>query len=280
MHKEKLSLPNLHVTREEAYQKIQAQIDAGQKLQDSQIGSERELKEIRDRASQWATYNETLLLALFDNSLLLNQYKEFCKPLRTTRPLTLRERIDWYKNDMRKRINSLKGILKQLELINELPIKSTYTTSPEQITEGNNEVFIVHGHDKAVKSEISSFVKQLGFKPIILDEQPGSGQTIIEKFEEYAGNVCFAIVLLTPDDIGSLKDEQNNPNPRARQNVIFEMGYFLKGLGRGRVCLMCKEKVEVPSDLAGVEYISLDPNDNWKRKLVREMEAARIPVEK
>ena len=106
--------------------------------------------------------------------------------------------------------------------------------------------FIVHGHDQTVKSEVARFVEKFELVVTILDEKPGGGRTIIEKFEKYASNAAFAIVLLTPDDVGAPKDRQDDLKPRARQNVIFEIGYFFKGLGRGRVCAMSKEEVEFP----------------------------------
>lgn len=145
-----------------------------------------------------------------------------------------------------------------------------------------NEVFIVHGHDTAAKIEVARFVEKLVLtrQVTILDEKPGRGMTIIEKFEEYASNAGFAIVLLTPDDVGAAKDKRDDLKPRARQNVIFEMGYFVKGLGRGRVCAMSTEEVEIPSDLAGVEYIHLDSNGGWKLNLVKELDAAGIAVDK
>lgn len=157
---------------------------------------------------------------------------------------------------------------------------NTENQSLPNLVANGNEVFIVHGHDTTAKNGVARFVEKLGLEATILDEKPGGGRTIIEKFEDHASNAGFAIVLLTPDDVGAAKDKRDNLNPRARQNVIFEMGYFVKGLGRGRVCAMSTEEVELPSDLAGVEYIHLDPYGGWGRKLVKELEAAGIAVDK
>ena len=137
----------------------------------------------------------------------------------------------------------------------------------------------MHGHDRAVKSEVARFVEKLGLKVTILEEKPGGGRTIIEKFERYASNAGFAIVLLTPDDVGAPKDRQEYLKPRARQNVIFEIGYFFKGLGRGRVCAMSTEDVEFPSDLNGVSYVPLDSENGWKLKLFQEMKDVELPVD-
>ncbi|HEX4951315.1 MAG TPA: nucleotide-binding protein, partial [Blastocatellia bacterium] len=133
------------------------------------------------------------------------------------------------------------------------------------------EVFIVHGHDDAAKLAVARFIEQLGLKPIILHEQANRGSTtVIEKLERHS-NVPFAIVLLTPDDIGAQKSNSSNLTPRARQNVILELGYFLGKLGRGRVCSLYKEGVEIPSDIFGVLYMPLDPRDGWKLPLAKEL---------
>ena len=159
---------------------------------------------------------------------------------------------------------------------------NTENQSLPNLVANGNEVFIVHGHDTEAKSKVARFVENLVLtrQVTILDEKPGGGRTIIEKFENYASNAGFAIVLLTPDDVGAAKDKLDELKPRARQNVIFEMGYFVKGLGRGRVCAMSTEEVELPSDLAGVEYIHLDPYGGWKLKLVTELKEAGIAVDK
>jgi predicted nucleotide-binding protein len=107
---------------------------------------------------------------------------------------------------------------------------------------------------------------------IILSEQPDQGRTIIEKFEECAADVGFAVVLLTRDDLGAAATAPASAS-RARQNVLFELGYFA---GRGRACLMRKGSVEIPSDLHGVIYTGMDAADGWKLRLVQELKAAKL----
>lgn len=273
MNTEKQSLPNLVVSINEASEKIQARIDKGQEILDLPIPSilsESKLEGAKAEYSNWSAYNLTLLSRLFDNSAMADRYDSVHGGRSYADP-TLVQQIKWYRKEVTEKINCLKSILGELELIPE--------RIPGSSSANSNEVFIVHGHDRAAKSEVARFVEKLGLKVTILDEQPGGGKTIIEKFEKYASNAGFAIVLLTPDDVGAAKDKRDNLNPRARQNVIFEMGYFVKGLGRGRVCAMSTEEVEIPSDLAGVEYIHLDGYDGWKSKLARELEAAGISID-
>jgi len=142
----------------------------------------------------------------------------------------------------------------------------------------NQKVFIVHGHDEAAKEAVSRFIEKLGFTAIILHEQPNAGLTVIEKFEAYS-DVGFALVLLTPDDIGGIPDKQNELKFRARQNVIFELGYFFARLGRQRVCALYKTEVELPSDIHGVLYIPLDNAGAWRMSLAKEMKNAGYPVD-
>ena len=140
------------------------------------------------------------------------------------------------------------------------------------------KVFIVHGRDDAAKETVARFLEQLDLKPVILHEQSNQGRTIIEKFEQHA-HVGFALALLTSDDIGALQEDVRNLKPRARQNVIFEFGYFIGRLGRNRICALTKGDVEIPSDYSGVIYIPLDDAGGWQMKLVRELKEAGIDVD-
>ena len=140
----------------------------------------------------------------------------------------------------------------------------------------SQKVFTVHGHDEAAKHAVARFIERLDLETIILDEQPSEGLTIIEKFEKYAGSADFAIVLITPDDVGAPIEKRNDLKLRARQNVIFELGYFFHALGCRRVCALYKEGVELPSDIYGVVYVLMDEFDAWQLTLAREMRQAGL----
>jgi CheY-like chemotaxis protein len=121
--------------------------------------------------------------------------------------------------------------------------------------------FIVHGHADNLKLELKNYIQNTLHlsEPVILHEQPNLGRTIIQKFEDYAAASALVFVILTPDDVGAMTDTPNDTRRRARQNVIFEMGYFLGLLGResGRVLLLFKGPLELPSDLSGLVYIDI-----------------------
>lgn len=164
--------------------------------------------------------------------------------------------------------------------------RSEQKVSPPQ---ANKKVFVVHGHDEKLKTQVEQFLERLGLQPIILHKQPDQGQTIIEKFEKHS-DVSFAIVLFTPDDEGRKKPTtphwtdtfitaEPELTPRARQNVILEFGYFLGKLGRPKVCGLYCEGVELPSDYDGVLYTKVDANGSWQFKLVKELRAAGFDVD-
>lgn len=142
------------------------------------------------------------------------------------------------------------------------------------------KIFVVHGRDKTILTETELLLKNAGLNPIILSKQVNSGLTLMEKFEKYS-DVSYAIVLLTPDDVGSFFEENTNPalQYRARQNVIFELGFFYGKLGRSNVCCLLKQSVEKPSDLDGIAYIPFNESiDEIAYTVLKELREANIKV--
>lgn len=152
--------------------------------------------------------------------------------------------------------------------------------SHEELAENHNsdKVFIVHGHDGEAKEQVARFLDKLGLQAIILHEQTSRGKTIIEKLEYYT-DVAYAVILLTPDDLGCPADEQDKLTPRARQNVVFELGYLIAKLGREHVCALVKGEVERPSDYDGVVYVNMDQDGGWKLRVANEMKEQRISID-
>lgn len=168
------------------------------------------------------------------------------------------------------------GVIETNENFDPNPKKPTQKKQQENSI--SNRVFLVHGHDNELKETTARFLEKLDLKPIILHEQTSKGLTIIEKFEEYS-DVAFAVVLLTPDDHGSKIGDNDNLLKRARQNVIFELGYFIGKLGRKNVVGLVKDNIEFPSDYTGVIYIGVDNSDGWKMMLSKEMKAAGLKID-
>lgn len=138
--------------------------------------------------------------------------------------------------------------------------------------ENESSVFVVHGHDEEIKQSVARFVEKLGLNAVILHEKPNKGRTIIEKFDDYS-NVGFAIVLLSPDDVVRGLPQGDGDTYRARQNVIFELGFFLGRLGREKVAAIYRphESFEMPSDYSGVLFIPYEADASWRYKLAKEL---------
>ena len=134
----------------------------------------------------------------------------------------------------------------------------------------NKKVFIIHGNDETAKTTVARFVDKLGLKPTIFHEELHNGQPAPGKFKRLANDADFAIVLLTDDDVGAEKD-------KPAQNVIFELGYFWGKLGPGRVCVLYKEGIELPSGIQELG-VPLENTEAWQTRLTREMKQAGISV--
>jgi predicted nucleotide-binding protein len=146
----------------------------------------------------------------------------------------------------------------------------------------NRNVFVVHGRDRTIRDEVQRVLHSLSIPTIVLDKEGDAGQTVVEKFEREAARCEYALVINSPDDEGRLRpktrkaSDQEELKPRARQNVVLELGYFLAKLGRANVFLLHAGSLETPSDLAGVIY--QPGNTNWQYKLVRELRDAGFVI--
>ncbi|WP_077285777.1 TIR domain-containing protein [Cognaticolwellia aestuarii] len=163
------------------------------------------------------------------------------------------------------------GELKQKESTSNSPVLS-------------NKIFIVHGHDSQLKTDVERFIHEIGLEPIVLHRQADKGNTVIEKFEENS-DVGYAFILLTPDEIAMTKDQLEVDEAdrvkelRARPNVIFEFGYFVGKLGRSKVCCLHKGDVEIPSDLAGLVYKKVDESiDAQAYAIIKELKSAGYDI--
>ena len=178
-------------------------------------------------------------------------------------------------NGLKNARKILEGFIEQLEIFEG---GEQTKNIPHSESLDLKQIFIVHGHDDALREAVARFIESLELNPVILHEKPNAGRTVIEKLEGHS-DVGFAVILLTSDDVGASKEDQQNLKGRARQNVILELGYFFGKLGRGRVCALYKENVEIPSDIHGVLYIPVDEHGAWKLRLAREIKQAGINID-
>jgi len=145
-----------------------------------------------------------------------------------------------------------------------------------------SKVFVVYGHDTPARTELEAMLRRWKLEPLILDQLPSEGQTIIEKLEKYTAEVKFAVVLATPDDEGFRTGHEDEKAFRARQNVVMELGTMLAKLGRRNVAILMKQQdnMERPSDIQGLLYIPF--KDNLQKDagllLAKEMQAQGYPI--
>lgn len=245
---------------------------SGIELRDRAVAGMAGVRQLEDDAQTWHEYNATLLKRAFTTEEIVAEYVG--TEVATLSSHDMRERFDAIRALVGDRVRYLGSLRERLSLFPPADGEGTQSSS---MPENRTKVFIVHGHNEARKWEVSQLVTRLtGSEPVILHEMVNAGRTIIEKFEDHAGSVAFAIILLTGDDEGRRIGE-GFLTSRARQNVIFEHGFFIAKLGRSRVAALVEGKVEQPSDLSGVLYTSFETG--WQLQLAGEMKAAGIKVD-
>jgi predicted nucleotide-binding protein len=262
--------PALVQPRAEAAEKLEDRIAHGIGIQDRSIQSREDIEAYKADTRKWQDYNVELLRRLFTDETIAKEYVYACRPTRVAR-----DEMDVFRGwqeTVYHQITKLESIRDRLDLYAE-PARQATVAVEAAIAENRSKVFVVHGHEEGAREGVARFLEKIGLEAIILREQPNRGRTIIEKFVDYAREVGFAVVLLTPDDLGGAAATEVQQS-RARQNVIFELGYFVGSLGRGRACLLRKGEVEIPSDLYGVVYTTMDGADGWKIELARELKDA------
>ncbi|MES2825732.1 MAG: nucleotide-binding protein [Pseudomonadota bacterium] len=276
----------LNVSREEAKAKLQDRIEKGLALK-RQISSLSEYEILSNEYDKWDSFNSELLKRLFTSEELEEEYSSWGVSISMSMyEKSIGEKIaDRFKN-IDNKIHRLDSIIERLELI---PLNSTLAIATTNIATENpinksKKVFVVHGHDERSKTNLEVFLHEIGLEPVVLHRQADEGLTIIEKFEKH-GDVGYAFILLTPDEIAYLRTEEKKPDGerfkefRARPNVIFEFGYFVGRLGRSRVCCLHTGNVKLPSDVSGVIYKNYQTSiEEVAYSIIKDLKAAGYTV--
>jgi predicted nucleotide-binding protein len=272
------SITVLTIDKSEFHEKLEERIKIGVQILNRTINTNQGFEQMKFDYTAWNDYNSEYLKQSFNTPF--NEYKESYDNAGHSWSFVLEVEVNPVhekKELIRAKIENLinlsakTDILKSSENVQSIVSKNTVKSAMD-------EVFIVHGHDEEAKAKTARFIEKLGFKPIILHEQASSGDTIIEKIEEYS-NVGFGIVLYTPCDIGGKQVPSPILKSRARQNVVFEHGYLIGKIGRKNVCALVKGDIEKPNDISGVVYIPMDDNDAWHIKLARELKKSNYKVD-
>lgn len=261
--------------REVFKKELSERIELGEVLLNRQIKQVPEIETLKQDFSNWDDYNDELIKQAFNNQYSeyyheysrVNQMVGFTGFNRHPQADHPSYKLELAQERISNCLTILRRLVEKLPLIEEDGSIAVYQTQERVYY---NRGFIVHGHNNTVKLEAARYVENdLKRKAIILHEQANKGQTIIEKFESNS-TVDFAIALWTADDVGKAKSEPDL-HDRARQNVIFETGFFIGALGRENVIILYEDGIEIPSDYSGVIFIRLD--GNWKDDLRKEIAA-------
>lgn len=276
----------LTVTREEAKARLQDRIEKGMELKQVQVNTAQSYEVALNEFSKWDSFNVELLKRIFTTDELASEYSWWGIAVIGGRR-SLGEQIAELSKDIDKKIHRLDSIIERLELfsLDSVQRSESHTSPREESTSmRSKKVFVVHGHDEVAKTNLEVFLHEIGLEPIVLHRQADEGLTIIEKFEKHS-EVGYAFILLTPDEIAYLKsdelktDDQRRKEARARQNVIFEFGYFVGKLGRSRVCCLYTGDVSLPSDVSGMIYKKFGSSiDEVAYSIIKDLKASGYPI--
>lgn len=238
-----------------------------------------EVKGLADEYISWENQNLLLLRSLFVDNRFFHQYIEstngFDKDFSDAREFGLcYEKLPRVINAQVRSIEAIKFIIEPEQCGNMSKSEGNYCS----VGANSRKVFVVHGHNEQLREKAARLIENLGMEPIVIVDEPGSTKTVIEKIEGNS-DVGFTIVLMTGDDIGYKKGEDDNKKERARQNVVFELGYFIGKLGRGRVACLYDKNIELFSDIYGFYPIEIDSGEAWRFKLAEELKKAGFSID-
>ena len=285
--------PQLLVSRKRAEEVLHRHVEDGRDLLENAKAVETpdQHAEWGQTTKRWRSLTETALTSIFSTDGPAKEFDaNFHAPFVWTSETPWTRFFNWDRKTVEHAINVLLSFIDRLEYL--APPDTSAESGPSRRRQPSAEdgeqrpVFIVHGHDNERKTQVARLLEKTGKHPVtILHEQPNRGRTLIEKFEEYADQSAYGVVLLTADDVGAAADmvtEAVNQGAnvasllesRGRQNVVFELGYFFGLLGRQHVAVLYDEGVELPSDIGGLVYVALDAGGAWQAKLLLELRSA------
>lgn len=275
--------PRLTVTRSQAVAVLSRHVEDGNELllAAEDVHDDTSWKEWSERFDRWRDVTQAALRKVYSTDEPGEQFRgkvsHIFRQIGQGDDATFR-----YQQDVvPKGVNFLVGLIEGIEYV-DAPEDASAQLSPTSAEMTHSRtVFVVHGRDEGLRESVARALERLTFDPLILADQPNAGRTVIEKFEDNALDVGFAVVILSPDDYGRGPDDGEFPDQanRARQNVVLELGYFMGKLGRSRVAALYKPGTELPSDIHGLGYVPIDDGGAWRFKLAGELAAAGYDVD-
>ena len=268
-------MTDLKQPRDQVRGLIVDRIELGLAMLNHPIQSESDFRNLEAQKILWHKYNGQMLEKVFTDELVSQDYSHQ-GPSIGVWSQTLQELVQDLQQDIDKYILRLRSILDRLDLFDESsPSVAISTESSEPPTRGK-AVFIVHGHGR-YEHEVARAISDIGSTPIILQEQLHEGSaSLLAKLSREGERCGYAIVIYTGDDVGKAADSSDELRPRARENVVLELGYFLGLLGHQSVTVLHDAGVDFPSDFSGIGYYPLDSEGGWKAKIQGELRRAGI----
>jgi predicted nucleotide-binding protein len=258
---------------------ITERLKIGKEIRERKVEGDLQFQNFKSDFIKWNDYNIEYLKHVFNNED--NSYKLAYSTVYSWRFAWLKtfinsEQYNILIAELDNKILNLETLINKADLLKSFE-KSELQSDKESNNENDKNIFIVHGHNTEILESVARLIEKIDLFPIILNEMPNEGKTIIEKFEKYT-NVNFAIIILADDDFGKSKLD-GEMNDRARQNVILELGYFIGKLGRERVLPLYLENVELPSDIHGLLYVPIDKLNNWRYSVVKELKHSGYKID-
>jgi predicted nucleotide-binding protein len=267
----------LTVPREQFAEEIGERIRLGAELAQREVPTPDELEAAQSDFYTWGDFNKEFLRRRFTTPEIADEYARVA-PFTVGGRISFAEDVAEFRERVGEKVRRLDSVKERIPLFEESPqvqAASGAVRKPRDAAEIES-IFIVHGHDEGLKLAVHGFLRDVtDIDPVILHDQPSRGRTVLEKFEAVGSAAGYAIVLLSKDDVGGAAEE-SELRPRARQNVVWEFGFFAGAIGRSHVAVLYEEGVELPSDLHGLVYIPVDDGGGWKLLLARELKDAGI----
>lgn len=272
-----------HLIRSRAvvYADLLQQVQAGHGLIELAQGDSGQKDLFRQTVPSWNKRNEVLLEQSFKGDSMMattpsSTYGNFESLEALGRLHDPEVPLEAILNDVTVKSRRLSDIASQLDLYPEAD-GLVADESGEAPSGGPETIFIIHGRDDGKRMKLELFChRHTKAVPVVLKDQTNSGRTVIEKLEDHLGSsASFAVVILSGDDEGRLRGS-NETSPRARQNVVLELGYAMAALGRSRVVVLVEPGVEIPSDISGLVWVEMDDHDAWEKRLMQELQAAGV----
>lgn len=255
-------------------------IHLGEELYNRQVETQADLKRNKDDYYSWTRYNSEYLKKAFNKEQ--NEYRKSYDDTDSfffgsigLRKSPLQD-LKSLKDKINHKVCILKKIRAKTDLMNISVLKSG--VFKKHVVESNkSQIFIVPGQDVVARDKVTSFIESLDLEVIILEDQAFSNQTLLEKIEANS-NAKFAIIIYTPSQKDEKLLENGNVKLKAQQNKIFEHGFLMGKIGKSNVCALVNENIEMPNDISGAAYISMDKTDLWCYTLARELKKAGYTI--